>query len=70
MANTYSWGHLPVPFFIAWLTKTLVLRYGGMRLYRRSLPLFLGLIMGDLLNGAFYTLMGAVVQMNVYPVNW
>lgn len=70
MANTYSWGHLPVPFFLAWLVKTLVLRYGGMRLYRRSLPLFLGLILGDLVNGAFYTLMGAVVQMNVYPVNW
>jgi hypothetical protein len=70
MANTDSWGQLPMPFFLAWLAKTLVLRYGGMRLYRRSLPLFLGLILGDMVNGAFYTLMGAVVQMNVYPVNW
>jgi hypothetical protein len=70
MANTYGWGQLPMPFFLAWLIKTLVLRYGGMRLYRRSLPLFLGLILGDFVNGALYTLMGAVVQMNVYPVNW
>jgi hypothetical protein len=70
MAHTYEWGQLPMPFFLAWLSKTLVLRYGGMRLYRRSLPLFLGLILGDLVNGAFFNLLGAVVQMNVYPVNW
>ena len=70
MANTHTWGQTPMPFFLAWLTKTLVLRYGGMRLYRRSLPLFLGLILGDMVNGAFYTLLGAVLPMSVYPVNW
>ena len=70
MANTAIWGQLPFPFFIAWATKALVLRYGGMRLYRRSLPLFLGLIVGDLAGGAFFTLLGGFVRMNVYPVNW
>jgi hypothetical protein len=70
MANTLPWGQTPMPFFLAWLTKAAVLRYGGMRLYRRSLPLFLGLILGDMVNGAFYTLLGAVVHMSVYPVNW
>jgi hypothetical protein len=70
MANTVLWGQLPVPFFLAWATKWLILRYGGMRLYRQSLPLFLGLIVGDLAGGAFYTLLGAVVHMNIYPVNW
>jgi hypothetical protein len=70
MANTILWGQLPVPFFLAWATKSLMLRYGGMRLYRQSLPFFLGLIVGDLAGGAFYTLLGAVIQMNIYPVNW
>jgi hypothetical protein len=70
MVNTGLWGQLPMPFFIAWAVKSLVLRYGGMRLYRRSLPFFLGLIVGDLVNGAFYTIAGAFVRMNVYPVNW
>jgi len=32
---------------IAWLTKMLLLRYGGLRMYRRSLPLFLGFIIGN-----------------------
>ena len=70
MANTVLWGQLPMPFFIAWATKSLVLRYGGMRLYRQSLPFFLGLIIGDLAGGAFYTLLGGVIRMNIYPVNW
>ena len=70
MANTSIWGQLPFPFFIAWATKSLVLRYGGMRLYRRSLPFFLGVIVGDLAGGAFFTLLGGFVRMNVYPINW
>lgn len=70
MVNTGLWGQLPAPFFIAWAVKSLILRYGGMRLYRASLPFFLGLIIGDFVNGAFYTILGGFVRMNVYPVNW
>ncbi len=32
--------------FLAWLIKLIVLRYGGIALYRRILPLFIGLILG------------------------
>ena len=38
------------PFLIGWLAKTLVARYGGLRLYRRTVPLAVGAIAGDLLN--------------------
>ncbi len=38
------------PFMIGWIAKTLVVRYGGLRLYRRTVPLAIGLISGDLLN--------------------
>jgi uncharacterized protein DUF6785/uncharacterized protein DUF6784 len=70
MANTYTMSSTWVPFLIAWLCKLLVLRYGGMRLYRRSLPFFLGLILGDFLNGGFWTLLGCFAPINVYPINW
>ena len=70
MVNTGLWGQLPAPFFIAWAAKSLILRYGGMRLYRASLPFFLGLIVGDFVNGALYTALGGFIRMNVYPVNW
>lgn len=36
-----------VPFFIAWLAKSLILRYGGLRAYRVALNVVFGLIMGE-----------------------
>ncbi len=41
------WG----PFFIAWAAQRLVLRYGGLPLYRRAVPAFLGLALGHVLVG-------------------
>lgn len=70
LANTPTMASTWVPFLIAWLCKALVLRYGGMRLYRRSLPFFLGLILGDFLNGGFWTLLGCFTRISVYPINW
>jgi len=70
LANTPTMASTWVPFLIAWLCKSLVLRYGGMQLYRRSLPFFLGLILGDFLNGGFWTLLGCFTSINVYPINW
>lgn len=32
---------------VTWLVKVLVIRYGGLKLYRKSLPLFLGIALGD-----------------------
>ncbi|MBI3944991.1 MAG: hypothetical protein HY321_03665 [Armatimonadetes bacterium] len=34
------------PFFVVWLAKVLVLRFGGMDLYRKTLPGFLGFALG------------------------
>jgi hypothetical protein len=70
LANTPTMASTWMPFALAWLAKLLVLRYGGMRLYRRSLPFFLGLILGDFLGGGFWTLLGCLTPINVYPINW
>jgi len=70
MANTFTMAQVWVPFLIAWLAKLIILRYGGMRLYRKSMPFFLGLILGDFANGGFWTLAGCFTQINVYPINW
>ncbi len=45
MATSYGeliWG----PVFIVWLAKVLILRLGGVRLYRRLAPAFVGLALG------------------------
>ena len=32
--------------FVAWLAKSLIIRFGGIDLYRRASPFFVGLILG------------------------
>jgi len=44
------------PMFIAWIVKGAVVRYGGMRMYARIRPLFLGLIFGEFTSAVFWTL--------------
>lgn len=36
------WG----PFLLVWIVKTLVLKVGGMRLYRQLIPFFMGIVIG------------------------
>jgi hypothetical protein len=54
------------PFFIAWLVKGIILRYGGLRFYRRALPFFLGLTLGDYTVGALWTLIGVLWHVPTY----
>ena len=70
MANTGTMNTTWLPFFMAWLAKIVILRYGGQRLYRTLMPFFLGLIAGDLLGGGLTTALGAFTGINVYPINW
>jgi hypothetical protein len=60
-AMTCSYGDLIWgPFLLVWLLKTLVLRYGGMRLYRQAVPGFLGFALGHYaVAGIFWGLIGA-----------
>jgi hypothetical protein len=44
--------------FLAWLLKALILRYGGLPGYRRALPFFYGLILGEFVVGGGWTLVG------------
>ena len=54
-----------MPFFIGWGCKTLVVRYGGLRLYRTTAPLAIGLIVGDLLNTGCWGLVALLTQGRV-----
>jgi hypothetical protein len=58
MVTSYGeliWG----TFFLVWLVKTVVAKLGGMRLYRRLIPGFLGLALGHFFTaGVLYGLIG------------
>lgn len=62
MANDLFW----MDMFVAWLLKVSVLRYGGMGMYRRALPFFLGLILGDFVSGSAWSLVSVLLNQNMY----
>lgn len=71
MAGTNTMGSLWLPFFLAWLVKTITLKSAGMRGYRRAMPFFLGLIVGDFVCGATATALACFLpRISIYPINW
>jgi uncharacterized membrane protein YidH (DUF202 family) len=66
LCNTYTISYFFVPFFIAWLTKVLVQRWGGVRMYRKSLAFFIGLILGDMITQAIWALIGQAMNVPIY----
>ena len=59
------------PLFLSWLAKRILLKHGGIRMYRQAVPLFLGLILGDFAIGGIWSIIGLVFKMQVYAFkNW
>jgi hypothetical protein len=54
------------PTLLGWAVKALLLRYGGMRAFRRGIPVFLGLLLGDIVIACFWSLLGVILDMQVY----
>lgn len=52
--------------FVGWLLKLLIMRYGGLRLYRTALPFFMGMVLGDLMMGAVWSLLGIALKMHMF----
>jgi len=52
--------HLWFTFFLAWLTKTIIVRLGGNRMFRRGRAFFLGMILGQYLSGGFWNMIGTI----------
>jgi hypothetical protein len=66
VATSWSIHLIWMPLLIAWLIKWIVLRFGGLPLYRRFLPFFYGLILGDCVMGTLWSLISVVFNMETY----
>ena len=55
----YMWSTV----FLAWLFKVLILKYGGARMYRKAQPLFLGMILGQLVVGGLWLVIDGFTGM-------
>jgi ABC-type nickel/cobalt efflux system permease component RcnA len=62
LALTWVW----FPMLLGWAAKAIILRFGGMKQYRAGIPFFIGLILGDIVIGVLWSLIGAALGMDIY----
>jgi len=67
VSSSWSMAVLWVPMLIAWVIKAAVLRLGGLSAYRRGLPFFIGLIVGECVMGSLWSLAGLAFGLPIYP---
>jgi hypothetical protein len=58
------------PIFVAWLIKSAVLRYGGMKTYSRLQPFFLGLILGEFSQAVIWAALAAIWRLRAPFFPW
>ncbi len=66
IAGSWSINLVWLPLLIAWLAKVTIIRAGGLKLYVRLRPFFLGLILGDCLMGSIWALVGVVLDIPTF----
>ncbi len=65
-SSMWTFGWLWFSVLVSWAAKNLILRFGGIRLYHRVLPLFLGLILGEFIVGGAWVLIRLIWGVSVY----
>ena len=61
---TMSWMWSSI--FTSWLLKWIILKQGGFKAYRRAIPFFFGLILGDYLVGGIWNVWGILSHRYIY----
>jgi len=65
-SSSWTIGWLWFSIFISWIVKVTLLKIGGIRLYRKAYPLFLGLLLGEFTIGGAWVLIRLFSGVTVY----
>ncbi len=66
VSGSWTMSHMWFSVFLSWLIKGIILRHGGLKIYRRGVPFFLGLIVGQFFVGSFWSIIGVIFNIPVY----
>jgi hypothetical protein len=66
MAGSWGMFNLWCPLFVAFLAKWIILKVGGLKSYRRAVPFFLGLALGDYAIGSILSILSIVLDRPMY----
>jgi hypothetical protein len=62
--QTMNWYWVSI--LLSWLMKLIIFRIGGIRAYRKGVPFFTGLVLGEFLIGALWSLTGVILDRPMY----
>jgi len=68
LAISFAMDYFWFAFFISWLIKFILLRFGGLGTHRKAIPFFLGLILGDYVVGSIWAIIGPLVGIRNYKI--
>ena len=63
---SFGMDYIWMPVLISWLAKVLILRYWGLTGYRRAIPFFVGLVLGEFTVGGFWSFVRGVMGVQTY----
>lgn len=66
LAGNWNFGRLWFPVLLAWTIKTILVRHGGIGAYRKTLPLFLGAMLGEFVMGTIWAILGLSLGERMY----
>jgi hypothetical protein len=66
ISGSWSMNLVWLPLMIAWLLKIITLHFGGMKAYKAAIPFFLGLILGEMIMGSIWSLIGIILNVPTY----
>lgn len=66
LASSWTMNWMWFPIFISWLIKRILLKQGGISAYRKAIPFFFGLILGEYFIGGIFNIYGVLAHRYVY----
>ncbi|MBF75887.1 hypothetical protein CMK20_17105 [Candidatus Poribacteria bacterium] len=71
LADDYAMNWIWSSVLCGWALKLLMLKLGGIRVYRTALPFFIGLILGEFVSGSFWSILSLITGQPMYAFkNW
>ncbi|MDQ1318533.1 MAG: hypothetical protein QG588_2195 [Candidatus Poribacteria bacterium] len=67
-AVSNSWG-LDVtwfPILLSFIIKSVILKFGGLKVHSRAIPFFAGLILGEFVIGSIWSIIGSISGLSTY----
>ena len=70
VSSSWSGSMLWFSLLVAWIYKTTLMKIGGLKLFQKAMPFFLGLTLGECVVGTFWYFMSAFVTHSKTFIVW